>query len=120
MKHFVKKEREERERGRMSIEVENNSPAILSIVGKSEAGKTTLIEKLLPCLVRRGIKVGTIKHDVHGFTMDKEGKDSYRHKQAGAHTTVISSPNKIGMVRDADHDHAIKEMGDLDVKARNP
>lgn len=119
MKHFVKRESEERERGRMSIEVENNSPAILSIVGKSEVGKTTLIEKLLPCLVRRGIKVGTIKHDVHGFTMDKEGKDSYRHKQAGAHTTVISSPNKIGMVRDADHDHAIKEIVDLYLKDMN-
>ena len=103
----------------MAIEVENNSPAILSIVGKSEVGKTTLIEKLLPCLVRRGIKVGTIKHDVHGFTMDKEGKDSYRHKQAGAHTTVISSPNKIGMVRDADHDHAIKEIVDLYLKDMN-
>jgi molybdopterin-guanine dinucleotide biosynthesis protein B len=119
MKHFVKKEREERERGRMSIEVENNSPAILSIVGKSEVGKTTLIEKLLPCLVRRGIKVGTIKHDVHGFTMDKEGKDSYRHKQAGAHTTVISSPKKIGMVRDVDHDHTIKEIVDLYLKDMN-
>ena len=119
MKHFVKKEREEREGGRMSVEVGNNSPAILSIVGKSDAGKTTLIEKMLPCLVRRGIKVGTIKHDVHGFTMDKEGKDSYRHKQAGAHTTVISSPNKIGMVRDADHDHAIKEIVDLYLKDMN-
>jgi molybdopterin-guanine dinucleotide biosynthesis adapter protein len=119
MKRFVKKEREERERGRMPVEAENNSPAILSIVGKSEAGKTTLIEKMLPCLVRRGIKVGTIKHDVHGFTMDREGKDSYRHKQAGAHTTVISSPNKIGMVRDADHDHAIKEIVDLYLKDMN-
>jgi molybdopterin-guanine dinucleotide biosynthesis adapter protein len=119
MKRFVKKEREERERGRMPVEAENNSPAILSIVGKSEAGKTTLIEKMLPCLVRRGIKVGTIKHDVHGFTMDREGKDSYRHKQAGAHTTVISSPKKIGMVRDADHDHAIKEIVDLYLKDMN-
>ena len=48
MKHFVKKEREEKEGGRMSVEVGNNSPAILSIVGKSDAGKTTLIEKMLP------------------------------------------------------------------------
>jgi molybdopterin-guanine dinucleotide biosynthesis protein B len=116
MKHFVKKEREERERGSMSVQVRNNSPAILSIVGKSDAGKTTLIEKMIPCLVRRGIKVGTVKHDVHGFTIDKEGKDSYRHKQAGAHTTVISSPNKIGVVRDADHDHTIKEIVDLYLK----
>jgi molybdopterin-guanine dinucleotide biosynthesis protein B len=116
MKHFVKKEREERERGSMSVQVRNNSHAILSIVGKSDAGKTTLIEKMIPCLVRREIKVGTVKRDVHGFTIDKEGKDSYRHKQAVAHTTVISSPNKIGVVRDADHDHTIKEIVDLYLK----
>ena len=91
----------------MSIEVKNNSSAVLSIVGKSNAGKTTLIEKMLPCLVRRGIKVGTIKHDVHGFTMDKEGKDSYRHKQAGAHTTIIASPRTIGMVRESHPDRRL-------------
>jgi len=103
----------------MSDRIEDYAPAILSIVGKSNAGKTTLIEKMLPCLVRKGIKVGTIKHDVHGFTMDKEGKDSYRHKHAGAHTTVISSPEKIGMVRNADHDHTIKEIVSLYLKDMN-
>jgi len=71
-----------------------------------------MIEKLLPRLVERGIRVGTIKHDVHGFQMDREGKDSYRHKKAGALVTVISSPHQIGMVRDVDHDHRIEELVD--------
>ena len=47
---------------------------ILSIVGKSDSGKTTLIEKLVPELTRRGYRVATVKHDVHGFEVDREGK----------------------------------------------
>jgi molybdopterin-guanine dinucleotide biosynthesis protein B len=83
---------------------------ILSIVGKSESGKTTLIEKLVPELVRRGYRIATIKHDVHGFDIDREGKDSWRHKQAGAHTVVISSPRKLAMIRDVDHDAELPEL----------
>jgi molybdopterin-guanine dinucleotide biosynthesis protein B len=83
---------------------------VFSIVGKSDAGKTTVIEGLIPELKRLGLTVGTIKHDVHGFQMDHEGKDSYRHKTAGAAVTLISSPRQIGMVRDADRDHSISEL----------
>ena len=85
-------------------------PQVVSIVGKSDSGKTTLIEKLLPALIERGVRVGTIKHDVHGFEMDREGKDSYRHKHAGAAVTLISSPRQVGMVRDVSHDHRIEEL----------
>ena len=67
---------------------------IISIVGKSDSGKTTLIEKLLPELVRRSYRIATVKHDVHGFEVDREGKDSWRHKKAGAHTVIISSPRR--------------------------
>ena len=83
---------------------------IVLIVGHSGSGKTTFLENIIPELTRRGLKVGTIKHDVHGFKMDKPGKDSWRHKQAGASITVISSPHQIGMVRDVDHDHQPEEL----------
>ncbi len=83
---------------------------IVSIVGKSNSGKTTLIEKLIAELVRRGYKVATIKHDVHGFEIDKEGKDSWRHKKAGAHTVIISSPQKLALIRDVDHDAELTEL----------
>jgi len=83
---------------------------IVSIVGKSSAGKTTLLEKIIPELIKRGYRVATIKHDVHGFEIDHEGKDSWRHKKAGAHTTVISSPLQVALVEDVDHDQTLDEI----------
>lgn len=83
---------------------------IISIVGKSDSGKTTLIEKLVPELTRRGYRVATVKHDIHGFEVDREGKDSWRHKQAGAHTVVISSPNKVALIRDVEKDLTLDEI----------
>ena len=83
---------------------------IVSIVGKSNTGKTTLLEKLIPELIKRGHRVATVKHDVHGFEIDHEGKDSWRHKKAGAHTTVISSPLRIALVEDVDHDQTLDEI----------
>jgi molybdopterin-guanine dinucleotide biosynthesis protein B len=74
-------------------------PVILSIVGKSGSGKTTLIEKLVPELKRRGMRIGTIKHSAHKIEMDKPGKDSWRHKQAGADTVMVVAPHTIAMVK---------------------
>jgi molybdopterin-guanine dinucleotide biosynthesis protein B len=85
---------------------------IVSIVGKSDSGKTTLIEKLLPELVRRGYRIATVKHDTHGFEVDREGKDSWRHKRAGAHTVVISSPQKVALIRDVERDLTLAELRD--------
>jgi len=85
---------------------------IVSIVGKSDSGKTTFLEKVVKTLANRGYKVGTIKHDAHSFEIDHQGKDSWRHKQAGAAVTVISSPAKIALVADADHDHTLAELRD--------
>jgi molybdopterin-guanine dinucleotide biosynthesis protein B len=83
---------------------------ILSIVGKSDSGKTTLIEKLVPELTRRGYRIATVKHDIHGFDVDREGKDSWRHKQAGAHSVVISSPTKAALIRDVERDMDLEEI----------
>ena len=65
------------------------SVPILSFVGRSNSGKTTLIERVIPELVRAGYKVATVKHAGHGFDLDTEGKDSWRHKQAGASLSLI-------------------------------
>lgn len=70
---------------------------IISIVGKTKSGKTTLIEKLIPALEQRGVRVGTIKHDVHRFDMDRPGKDTYRHFKAGARAVLIASPDKLAL-----------------------
>lgn len=85
---------------------------IVSIVGKSDSGKTTLLEKVVRELTSRGYRIATVKHDAHSFEIDHEGKDSWRHKQAGAVTTVISSPEKIALVIDSDHDHTLNEIRD--------
>ena len=82
-------------------------PPVVSIVGRSQSGKTTLIEKLIPEFKNRGYKIGTIKHSHHNPDIDRSGKDSSRHKSAGADTVIFHSPGKIAMVRD---DHA----GDMD------
>ena len=85
-------------------------PPLVCIVGKSDSGKTTLVEKLIPELVKLGLKIGSIKHDAHRFEIDHPGKDSWRHKHAGAHTTIISSPAKLAMVMDSDHDRTLAEL----------
>ncbi len=85
-------------------------PPVVSVVGNSRSGKTTFMEQMIPEMTAKGLKVGTIKHDVHGFEMDKPGKDSWRHKHAGASTTIISSPYQIGMVKDVEHDHKPDEL----------
>jgi molybdopterin-guanine dinucleotide biosynthesis protein B len=89
------------------------APPVLCIVGFSGSGKTTVMVGLVAELARRGLRVGTIKHDAHGFDMDHPGKDSWRHKQAGALAAVVSSPRRIGMVMDVDHDHDPLELAAL-------
>ena len=93
-------------------------PPILSIVGRSRSGKTTLIEKLIPELKQRGYRIGTIKHALHDFEFDKTGKDSWRHHVAGADTVVLASQAKIAMVRNTDGDDLqalLSYFSDLDL-----
>lgn len=71
----------------------------VAFVAKSGSGKTTLLEKIIPRLKDRGYRVGVIKHDAHHFDIDRPGKDSYRFTAAGADTMVISSPEKLAMVK---------------------
>lgn len=76
----------------------------ISIIGKSESGKTTLIEKLIPEMKRRGYRVGSIKHTAHGFDMDREGKDSFRHQRAGSETVAVASPQQVVLIKNVASD----------------
>lgn len=74
---------------------------IISIVGKTNSGKTTVIEKIIPELKNRGYKVGAIKHCEHNFEIDHQGKDSYRIREAGADTVVLVSKENIAMIKNS-------------------
>jgi molybdopterin-guanine dinucleotide biosynthesis adapter protein len=89
---------------------------ILSIVGKSDSGKTTLLEKLVKELKSRGYRIATIKHDAHSFEIDHKGKDSWRHKQAGATISLISSPTKLALVEDTEKDLTLAEIRDTYIR----
>jgi molybdopterin-guanine dinucleotide biosynthesis adapter protein len=96
------------------------TPPVISIISKKRCGKTTLLEKLIPELIERGYRVGTVKHDTHGFDIDHEGKDTWRHKQCGASTVVISSPWKLSLIKDVAQeislDHIVETyFADLDL-----
>jgi len=85
-------------------------PPIICIVGKYKAGKTTLVEQLVPELKRRGYRVATIKHNVHGFDLDQPGKDSWRYAQAGSDAVVPSSPQKLALIRKVERDPTLEEI----------
>ncbi|MFC1851170.1 molybdopterin-guanine dinucleotide biosynthesis protein B [candidate division CSSED10-310 bacterium] len=72
---------------------------VVSIVGKRNSGKTTLMVKLIAQFQSLGFQVGTIKHDAHDFEMDHPGKDTYQHFQAGAEQVMIAAAHKIALVR---------------------
>jgi molybdopterin-guanine dinucleotide biosynthesis protein MobB len=73
-------------------------PAILAFVGHSGSGKTTIIEKVISNLKSEGLRVGTIKHTHHDVELDKPGKDSHRHREAGAEKVAIVGPDRIGII----------------------
>jgi len=74
-------------------------PPVVTLVARSGTGKTTLLEKLIAEMKRRGYRVGAVKHDAHHFEIDHEGKDSWRLSRAGADVMLLSSPAKLAMVR---------------------
>jgi molybdopterin-guanine dinucleotide biosynthesis protein B len=85
---------------------------IICFVGKSNSGKTTFIERVIPELVRAGYKIATVKHAGHGFDLDTEGKDSWRHKQAGASSVVILSKGSMAMFADVSDQLKVDDIRD--------
>lgn len=83
---------------------------MISFVGRSKTGKTTLIERLLPVLNGSGIKVAVIKHHHGEFEIDIPAKDTHRMKKSGAGAVIISSPGKIALIQDTEKDLTIDEI----------
>src|SRR3989304_2506842 len=83
---------------------------VICVVGKSDTGKTTFLEKLIPELNARGYRVAVVKHDTHGFDLDKPGKDTWRLTQAGSYATVISSADKLAIIKRVDEEATLDEI----------
>jgi molybdopterin-guanine dinucleotide biosynthesis protein B len=84
---------------------------VINIIGSgSNVGKTFLIEGLIKELKKRGLTVATIKHDVHGFDIDKKGKDTYKHREAGAETDVISSKNRFAVIKEVKEEVQLSDI----------
>ena len=73
---------------------------IFGVVGWKNSGKTGLIERLVDVISSKGFSVSTIKHAHHTFDIDQVGKDSYRHRKAGAHEVILSSRNRWALMRE--------------------
>lgn len=73
---------------------------VLGIVGWSGSGKTTLIERLLPLLAQQGLRVSVVKQSHHDVEIDRPGKDSWRHRQAGAYEVLLSTPYRWALMHE--------------------
>ncbi len=73
---------------------------IIGFAGYSGSGKTTLLEKLIPLLIAQGLRIAVIKHAHHNFDIDKPGKDTYRHRQAGAGEVMIISAQRWALMHE--------------------
>jgi molybdopterin-guanine dinucleotide biosynthesis protein B len=74
--------------------------ALFGVVGWKNSGKTTLVAKLVEEFARRGLRVAAIKHAHHGFDVDHEGRDSFRYREAGASTIIVSSSKRVAIMRE--------------------
>ena len=84
---------------------------LVTIIGKSGSGKTTVLEKLIVELKSRNYKLATIKHHSHrGFEIDQPGKDSWRFAQAGSDHVIIASPDKIASYRKIERELSLDEI----------
>jgi molybdopterin-guanine dinucleotide biosynthesis protein B len=73
---------------------------VIGIVGWSGSGKTTLLISVLPLLRAEGLTVSTVKHTHHGFDMDRPGKDTYRHRVAGAHEVLVAAGSRWALLHE--------------------
>jgi molybdopterin-guanine dinucleotide biosynthesis adapter protein len=94
---------------------------IFGLAGWSGSGKTTLMTALIPEFVARGVTVSTIKHAHHGFDVDQPGKDSWRHREAGAREVMVASPRRWALMHELrgapepSLDDLVRRMGPVDL-----
>ena len=86
---------------------------VVSFVGGSNSGKTTLLEKVIRELKLRGCRVAVIKHSHHDFDIDQPGKDSWRFTQAGSDIVALSSPNKVAFIERVDTEFTLSRLAAL-------
>ncbi|WP_395055403.1 molybdopterin-guanine dinucleotide biosynthesis protein B [Polaromonas sp.] len=80
---------------------------VVAFAGYSGSGKTTLVESLIPALKLRGLRVSVVKHAHHKFDIDHPGKDTHRHRQAGAFEVVVASSNRLALIREFEQPAAL-------------
>ena len=73
---------------------------VVGFAGFSGSGKTTLVERLIPALRHKGLRVSVVKHAHHRFDIDHEGKDTFRHREAGAFEVVVASDQRLALMRE--------------------
>jgi molybdopterin-guanine dinucleotide biosynthesis adapter protein len=94
---------------------------IFGLAGWSGSGKTTLMTALIPELISRGVTVSTLKHAHHAFDIDQPGKDSWRHRQAGAQEVMVCSQNRWALMRELrgalepSFDELVRRMSPVDI-----
>jgi molybdopterin-guanine dinucleotide biosynthesis protein B len=94
---------------------------VIGFAGWSGSGKTTLIVKLIPALITRGLSVSTLKHAHHSLEVDKPGKDSYAHREAGAREVLVASANRWALMHELREEKApslvelLPKLSDVDL-----
>ena len=86
------------------------SVPVISVVGNSGVGKTTLLEKLVRELKGRGYRVAAIKHDAHDFQMDHPGKDTYRLAEAGSDAVIISAADRLALLEKVEEERSLDDL----------
>ena len=85
---------------------------IICFAAPSGTGKTTLIERVIECLVARGLRIGAIKHDAHNVELDRPGKDSWRLREAGAVRTILAANNQLAVFDTAEQPRRVRELAE--------
>ena len=83
---------------------------VIGFAGRANSGKTTLVEKVISAFTKQGLRVAAIKHVHHPFDVDVPGKDTHRHKLAGAANVILASRERVAMVKDTPKEYSLDDI----------